>query len=171
MELKQIACTELHEHPDHDGIFRDDVTKAIAAEVNSEFPKHHALIVRPESDLVKQMEATGLFYARFIDNWVVLAPTRWKLRKAVPVVNETLAELKVQQHPDKTFIGRSEQGFAFLGTQSNVQTWDFQDQGRTTDAIDQVVQLYELAIGVDRQLSQKISVSCSARGWPTRRWM
>ena len=82
MELKQIARTELHEHPDHDGIFRDDVTEAIAAEVNSEFLKHHALIVQPESDLVKRMEATGLFYARFIDNWVVLATTRWKLRKA-----------------------------------------------------------------------------------------
>jgi retron-type reverse transcriptase len=29
--------------------------------------------------LDKRMEATGLFYARFMDDWVVLAPTRWKL--------------------------------------------------------------------------------------------
>jgi hypothetical protein len=30
-------------------------------------------------------------------------------------VNETLAELKVEQHPDKTFIGRISRGFDFLG--------------------------------------------------------
>ena len=39
------------------------------------------------------MEATGLFYARFIDDWVVLAPTRWKLRRAVRVINQILNEL------------------------------------------------------------------------------
>ncbi len=46
--------------------------------------------------LDKRMEAIGLFYVRFMDDWVVLAPTRWKLRQAVRIVNETLAELKVQ---------------------------------------------------------------------------
>jgi len=30
-------------------------------------------------------------------------------------VNQTLAELKVRQHPDKTFIGRISRGFDFLG--------------------------------------------------------
>jgi hypothetical protein len=65
--------------------------------------------------LDQRMEATGLCYVRFMDDWVVLAPTRWKLRKAVRIVNETLAELRVEQHPDKTFIGRIEKGFDFLG--------------------------------------------------------
>jgi hypothetical protein len=37
------------------------------------------------------------------------------LRKAVRIVNETLAELQVEQHPDKTFVGRVERGFTFLG--------------------------------------------------------
>lgn len=31
------------------------------------------------------------------------------------MVNQALAELKVAQHPDKTFIGRIERGFDFLG--------------------------------------------------------
>jgi len=48
-------------------------------------------------------------------HWVILAPTRWKLRKAIKVVNQTLAELKVAQHPDKTFIGRIARGFDFDG--------------------------------------------------------
>jgi len=65
--------------------------------------------------LDERMETTGLPYARFMDDWVILAPSRWKLRAAIRLVNETLAELKLQQHPDKTFIGRVSRGFDFLG--------------------------------------------------------
>ncbi len=61
------------------------------------------------------MKKTGLFYARFMDDWVVIAPTRWKLRDAVRIVNKTLNMLCVEKHPDKTFIGRVERGFDFLG--------------------------------------------------------
>ena len=45
----------------------------------------------------------------------MLAPARWKLRTAIRIVNEKLAQLKVEQHPDKTFIGRISRGFDFLG--------------------------------------------------------
>lgn len=65
--------------------------------------------------LDRRVEATGLFYVRFMDDWVILAPTRWSLRKAVRIVNETLDELRVQQHPDKTFIGKTSRGLSFLG--------------------------------------------------------
>ena len=41
--------------------------------------------------------------------------TRWKLRRAIQIVNQTLNELKVEQHPDKTSIGRIAKGFDFLG--------------------------------------------------------
>ena len=50
-----------------------------------------------------------------MDDILVLAPTRWKLRRAVKVVNEVLRSLRLEKHPDKTFIGRIERGFAFLG--------------------------------------------------------
>jgi RNA-directed DNA polymerase len=52
-----------------------------------------------------RMEKAGLFYVRFMDDWIVLSPNRWKLKKAIQVVNQTLNELKVEKHPDKTFIG------------------------------------------------------------------
>ena len=65
--------------------------------------------------LDERVEKTGLAYARFMDDWVILAPTRWKLRAAIRLVNETLAEFNVEQHPDKTFIGRVSRGFDFLG--------------------------------------------------------
>tara|TARA_Y100001958_G_C20909916_1_gene328479 strand:- start:55 stop:252 length:198 start_codon:yes stop_codon:yes gene_type:complete len=38
-----------------------------------------------------------------------------KLKKAVRIENQVLEELKVEKHPDKTFIGKTEKGFTFLG--------------------------------------------------------
>jgi hypothetical protein len=49
-----------------------------------------------------------------MDDWVILAPTRWSLRRAVRMVNQTLQELRVEQHPDKPFVGQIERGFTFL---------------------------------------------------------
>ena len=46
---------------------------------------------------------------------LVLAPTRWKLRRAVRVLNQVLPSLELEKHPEKTFIGRIERGFDFLG--------------------------------------------------------
>jgi hypothetical protein len=103
-------------------------------------PVMAALYLEP---LDRRMEATGLTYARFMDDWVILAPTRWSLRRAIVVVNQTLRELRVEQHPGKTFIGRIERGFTFLGywiTEKGVSgvapsTWEaFQER---------VVRLYE----------------------------
>ena len=67
------------------------------------------------ADMDEQLERTGLFYARFMDDIVVLAATRWKLRRAVQVLNEILSSLKLEKHPEQTFIGRIEKGFDFLG--------------------------------------------------------
>jgi len=56
-----------------------------------------------------------VFYVRFMDDILILAPTHWQLRRAVKVVNQTLGALDLEKHPDKTFIGRIERGFDFLG--------------------------------------------------------
>ena len=66
-------------------------------------------------ELDRRMERTGLFYVRFMDDVLVLAPSRWKLRRAVKAVNAVLGALRLEKHPDKTFIGRIERGFDFLG--------------------------------------------------------
>ena len=75
-------------------------------------PVMAALYLEP---LDRRIEASGLTYARFMDDWVIVAPSRWRLRRAIRVVNETLRELRVEQHPDKTFAGRIERGLTFLG--------------------------------------------------------
>jgi hypothetical protein len=61
------------------------------------------------------LERLGLFSVRYMDDILVLAPTRWKLRKAVTVVNQVLTSLQLDKHPAKTFIGRIAKGFDFLG--------------------------------------------------------
>jgi hypothetical protein len=99
--------------------------------------------------LDERIQSTGLAYARFMDDWVILAPTRWKLREAIRLVNQTLAELHVEQHPDKTFIGRISRGFDFLG-----YAFTPAGLGAAPQAIDRCVQrvsqLYEQ--GVDQIL-------------------
>ena len=52
----------------------------------------------------------GLFHVRFMDDIVVLAPTRWKLRAAVKALNQAMGALWLAKHPGKTFIGRIEKG-------------------------------------------------------------
>ena len=88
-----------------DGLYRD-VTQGISLGCPLS-PLIAALYLKP---LDERLEATGLFYARFMDDWVVLAPTRWKLRWAARLMQQTLAELKVQTHPGKTFLGRTARG-------------------------------------------------------------
>ena len=64
------------------------------------------------TSLDKRMEGDPrYFYRRYMDDVIVLAKTRWHLRKAVRTVNQHFNRLKVDQAPDKTFIGRIEKEF------------------------------------------------------------
>ena len=67
------------------------------------------------AELDEALERLGLVYVRFMDDILVLAPSRWKLRRAVRVLTQVLASLKLEKHPEKTFIGRVQKGFDFLG--------------------------------------------------------
>jgi len=66
-------------------------------------------------ELDEAMAKLPVVYQRFMDDWVILAKTRWQLKKAISVMNRLLEKLKLKKHPDKTFIGRTKQGFQFLG--------------------------------------------------------
>ena len=93
-------------------------------------------------DLDNRMEALDVKYFRYMDDILILAPTRWKLKKAIRVMIQTFNQLRLEQHPDKTFIGRTERGFDFLG-------YHFGPQGlKVAKAtfkrfIDRAVRLYE----------------------------
>jgi len=70
------------------------------------------------------------------------APTRWKLRKAIRIVCQTLDELQVSQHPDKTFIGRISRGFDFLGYHITTDALGLAEK-TVTNFVERVTQLYE----------------------------
>ncbi|MEA5217575.1 reverse transcriptase domain-containing protein [Enterobacter cloacae] len=57
----------------------------------------------------------GIVYARYMDDIVILAKTRWQLRKQVRDLNQQFAQKGLCQHPDKTFIGRTSRGFDWMG--------------------------------------------------------
>ncbi len=108
-----------------------------------------------------RMDAVGLFYVRFMDDWVVLAPSRWKLRKAIATVNQTLAELQVEQHPDKTFIGSVSRGFDFLG-------YAICSVGLTHIARKTVEKFEERAVRLYEQGADEIRIGAYVRRW--RQW-
>ncbi|WP_413469854.1 reverse transcriptase domain-containing protein [Serratia quinivorans] len=58
---------------------------------------------------------TGIVYARYMDDFVILAKSRWQLRRHVRSLNGYFAHYGFVQHPGKTFIGRVEKGFDWLG--------------------------------------------------------
>ena len=93
-----------------DGHYRD-VSRGICLGCSLS-PLMGAIYLMP---LDEALQDCGLHYARYMDDWVVLAPTRWKLRKAIRVTNQVLQRLRIRQHPNKTFIGRIAAKFSFLG--------------------------------------------------------
>ncbi len=88
--------------------------------------------------------------------------TRWKIRKAVKVVNGMLGSLGLEKHPDKTFIGRIERGFDFLG-------YHFGSEGITV-AAKTIERLVERAIRLYEQERERPE-GPSALGLYVRRWV
>ena len=57
-----------------------------------------------------------IVYLRYMDDFVVLAKTRWHLKKAIARIHRTTCDLKLRLHRKiKCFIGRTANGFDFLG--------------------------------------------------------
>jgi hypothetical protein len=75
-------------------------------------PLMGALYLKPLDDRMAQL---GVVYVRYMDDWVVLASSRWQLRRAIRAVRQQMARLRVMPHPDKTAMGRTAKGFDFLG--------------------------------------------------------
>ena len=67
------------------------------------------------AELDEVLERRDLFYVRYMDDVLILSKRRWTLRRAIKRLNSTFKALRLIKHPDKTFIGRIEKGFDFLG--------------------------------------------------------
>ncbi|HHQ6539698.1 TPA: reverse transcriptase domain-containing protein [Serratia fonticola] len=56
-----------------------------------------------------------VLYERYMDDFLLLSPMRWPLRRAIAHLNGYLADDGFEKHPDKTQIGRIGKGFGWLG--------------------------------------------------------
>ena len=67
------------------------------------------------TEIDRSFDQRDLFYIRYMDDLLILTKKRWALRRAVKQLNILFNNQNLEQHPDKTFIGRIEKGFDFLG--------------------------------------------------------
>lgn len=56
-----------------------------------------------------------IFYAWYMDDFIFFTKTRWHLRKAIKRLREFFDLGGFETHPDKTQLGKIEQGFDWLG--------------------------------------------------------
>jgi hypothetical protein len=71
-----------------------------------------ALYLKQLDDYFKHKD---MYYVRYMDDILILSKTRWHNKKAIKAMNQIFNQLKLKQHPDKTFMGRITRGFDFLG--------------------------------------------------------
>jgi hypothetical protein len=74
-----------------------------------------AVYLTPLDQAMEALERQGIGYPRFMDDFVIFAPARHKLRAAIRRMYAVLDQLKLRVHPEKRFIGRTASGFVFLG--------------------------------------------------------
>ncbi|MDK1711756.1 reverse transcriptase domain-containing protein, partial [Serratia marcescens] len=56
-----------------------------------------------------------IYYARYMDDVIILAKSRWQLRRHVKRLMQWFRAEGFEAHPDKTHIGRTEKGFDWMG--------------------------------------------------------
>ena len=83
-----------------------------------------ALYLAPLDRAMEQRVSQGrlVSYVRYMDDFVLLARTRWQLRRAIAEVHAVIGPIGLRLHPDKRFIGSLRRGshgrgFDFLGYQ------------------------------------------------------
>lgn len=57
----------------------------------------------------------SIHYARYMDDVIILAKSRWSLRKHTKRLMQWFSEYGFEAHPDKTQIGRIKKGFDWMG--------------------------------------------------------
>lgn len=121
----KFAVRDVHQHlPYNSFVMRTDV-KAFYDSID-----HHLLLEKLAvyitdrftlnllwQSMHRCVERGGLF--RDITNGIPRGCPLWALRKAIKRLNNIFNALRLDKHPDKTFIGRIEKGFDFLGYHFN----------------------------------------------------
>ncbi|QBJ09341.1 hypothetical protein EYS10_12660 [Rahnella aquatilis] len=61
------------------------------------------------------IQQKNIHYARYMDDVIILAKSRWSLRKHTKRLMQWFSEYDFEAHPDKTQIGRTAKGFDWMG--------------------------------------------------------
>lgn len=93
------------------GVFYDYHTQGIP-KGSPLSPLLGAIALIPLDQAMEQIK--GIFYSRFMDDWVVLTRSKSALRKIIKITHKVLNALKLHLHPLKTYIGKISHGFNFL---------------------------------------------------------
>ena len=93
------------------GIFYEYNTKSIP-KGSPLSPLLGAIALIPLDHAMEKMK--GVFYARFMDDWVVLTKSKTALRNVIKRTHAVMHNLKFKLHPMKTYIGKISHGFNFL---------------------------------------------------------
>lgn len=56
-----------------------------------------------------------IFYARYMDDFLIMSRKRWHLRRCIAALNKFFDTHGFEKHPDKTQIGKLSKGFDWLG--------------------------------------------------------
>jgi len=75
-----------------------------------------AVMLTPlDASMNRLLRLYGLFYVRYMDDFVIMAQKRHQLRRAIKCVHEVLGRLGLRLHGSKRLIGKLSKGFDFLG--------------------------------------------------------
>ena len=99
-----------------------------------------------------------------MDDVRILASTRWKLKRAIRVLNETFNELKLEKHPNKTAMGITEKGFDFLGFHFSPEGLSVAEKAKE-NFLAHTIRLYELE---HREPSGSLLLGLYVRRWERR---
>lgn len=111
-DVLNIVWQYMHRTVEYGGTFRE-ITRGIPAgcalsPLIGAFHLH-------DLDVAMTTRHPGCFYVRYMDDILILAPSRWRLRRAIATMRAHLGDLDLELHPDKTTIGPIARGFDFLG--------------------------------------------------------
>lgn len=97
-------------------------------------------------------------YIKYMDDWLVLAKTRWQLRRIVKEMYRVMKELKFRLAMDKTYIGKIHKGFDFLG-------YRFGSQGVVGLAAKTIRNFLEKTARLYEQSATDHRISCYINKW------
>jgi hypothetical protein len=109
-DLRYYLCQVIHRCVEFGGEFKD-----IDSGISRGCPISPLFGALYLSALDNHFSGKDVYYIRYMDDILILTKTRWQNRKAIRLLNQCLHRLKLEKQPDKTFIGKIEKGFDFLG--------------------------------------------------------